>query len=66
MSWNEEKILIEVNDENGETITTVEMKKSHYAMVVVEAEKNGITVEEQFIKMLSDYIGYIENEENQD
>lgn len=74
MSWHDEKVIIEVNDENGGHITDVEITKADFVNISLLAEHNKMTVEEQILKLFSESIEKfaskseedIENEETPD
>lgn len=66
MSWHDETVTIEINDKNDEKITETIMTKVEFAHIEMLAEHNGLTVEEQFQKLLIDYIDGIKNEETTD
>ncbi len=54
MSWQDEKVIIEINEENGKKLFDLELTKSQFVNANVLASEEGITVEEFVLRSITE------------
>jgi hypothetical protein len=60
MSWHEEIVVIQLNDDKGEKISDLELTKAEFLTIQTKAVEEGKSLEDYFCQLLVDYCENLE------